>query len=75
MAKLLKINFQIMKKYKVEYRQTELYIVDVLAKDEKDAKNKADKQWNNGNYQETGDIEIEINNIYDVTNTDDPFNP
>ena len=61
------------KKYKVEYIQTEKFIVDVYAKDEKQAEKKADKMFENGDYQETGDISIDLNAIYDVTDTDDPF--
>ena len=30
-----------MNKYKVEFKQTETFIIDVLAKDEKDAREKA----------------------------------
>lgn len=64
-----------LKKYKVEFSEQVLYVVDVLAKDEKAAEVKAMDAWNDGLYQETGDSEVQIQNIYDVTNTDDPFNP
>jgi len=64
-----------MNKYKVEFVQTEKFIVDVRAKTEENARKRATEIWNNGNYQETGDIEVELNMVYDVTHTDDPFNP
>ena len=64
-----------MKKYKVEFIQTETFIVDVLAKNEKEAIEKAEKEWDKGNYQEMGDCKVEIGTIYDVSDTDDPFNP
>lgn len=64
-----------MNKYKVEMIQTETFIVDVLAKNEKQAIKLAEKKWNEGDYQETGNIEVKTNTVYDVTNTDDPFNP
>ena len=64
-----------MNKYKVEFIQTETFIVDVLAENEKDAIEKAEEQWEIGNYQETGDLNVETGTIYDVTETDDPFNP
>lgn len=43
-------------KYKVEYVQTELYIIDVYADSEEQAKEIANEEWNKGNYEETGDI-------------------
>lgn len=64
-----------MKKYKVEFLQTETFIVDVKAKNEEEAIKKAEKEWDNGNYQEAGDCKVSVNATYDVTNTDDPFNP
>lgn len=64
-----------MKKYKVEFVQTETFIVDVFAGDEQEATDKAQEKWNNGDYQETGDLDVSTGTIYDVTNTDDPFNP
>lgn len=63
-----------MKKYKVEYIQTETFIVDVLAENETDARTKADQEFQNDNYQEMGDCNMEQGAIYDVTDTDDPFN-
>jgi len=64
-----------LKKYKVEFVQTETFIVDVLAKTEQEAKNKSLSEFNGDNYQEVGDCEIHISNVYDVSETDDPFNP
>jgi ATP-dependent 26S proteasome regulatory subunit len=63
------------KKYKVEFKQTETFIVDVLAENETEAKKLAEEKWSNEDYQEVGDCEIEISTIYDVSETDDPFNP
>ena len=62
-----------MNKYKVEFIQTETFIVDVLAKDETEARTKADLEFQNDNYQEMGDCAVETGTVYDVTNTDDPF--
>jgi len=64
-----------MNKYKVEFTQTETFIVDVLAKTEAEAVELAKKKWDGGDYQETGDIEVSTGIIFNVTNTDDPFNP
>jgi hypothetical protein len=64
-----------MKKFKIEYIQTETFIVDVLAKNEKQAIELANKKWERGDYQEVGDCSVEIKSIFDVSNTDDPFNP
>lgn len=64
-----------MNKYKVEFIQKEIFIVDVLAATEKEAIELAETQWNAGNYQETGDSEVEVGTVFDVTHTDDPFNP
>lgn len=61
------------RKYKVEYIQTEKYIIDVYAKNQEEAEKIANERWQAGDYQETGDIEVTINNVYDVTDTDDPF--
>lgn len=64
-----------MKKYKIEFFQKERFIVDVLAKNQKEAIELAEQKWNNDDYEETGEIEIELGTIYNVSNTDDPFNP
>jgi hypothetical protein len=63
------------KKYKVEFIQTETFIVDVLAKNEKEAVKKAEEGWEKENYQEVGDCKVELGTIYDVSGTDYPFNP
>lgn len=63
------------KKYKVEFCQTETFVVDVFAKNEKEAIERAEKKWDEGDYRETGDYHVETGSVYDVTNTDDPFNP
>jgi len=52
-----------MKKYKVKFIQTETFIVDVLAKNEQEAIEKATEEWNNGNYQEVGDCKVETGTI------------
>lgn len=62
-----------MKKYKVEFVRKETFIVDVLAENEAKAKELAEEKWNAGDYQDIGEIEVETGTIYDVTNTDDPF--
>ena len=64
-----------LKKYKVEYKQTETFVVDVYAVNQKEAEKLASKKFDSGDYQETGDCEVKLNSVYDVTNTDDPFNP
>lgn len=64
-----------MNKYKIEFLQTETFIVDVLAKDEGEAIDKATIEFENGNCQDTGDVDVKTGTVYDVTNTDDPFNP
>ena len=64
-----------MQKYKVEFERVEKFIVDVYAVNEDEAKVLAQKEFDNDNYQDTGDIETEIGTVYDVTNTDDPFYP
>jgi len=63
------------RKYKVEYKQTETFIVDVYASNQEQAEKLAGKRFDAGDYQEMGDCEVELNCVYDVTNTDDPFNP
>jgi|TARA_R100001530_G_scaffold1410_2_gene2564 hypothetical protein len=67
-----------MNKYKIEIIQTQIYIVDVTAKDESEAKDKANTKWNeiakSGTHHlhEDRDPETEFGIIYDVTETDDP---
>ena len=62
-------------KFKVEYKQTETFIVDVYADNQKQAEELAGIKFDAGDYQEIGDCEVELNNVYNVTNTEDPFNP
>ena len=61
------------RKYKVEFTQTETFIVDVYAKSENEAKVLATRRFDAGNYQEQGDCCCKLSCVYDVTNTDDPF--
>ena len=68
-----------MKKYKVELAQIETFIIDVLAKNETEAKDlalaelpkKASESWR----YSTQDLDVKVMTIYNVTGTDDPFNP
>lgn len=70
-----------MKKYKVEFIQKEIFVVDVLAEDKIEAEIKAGVEFdkitdnNTEHYYQIGDKEMYIEMIYDVTDTDDPFNP
>ena len=64
-----------MEKYKVEFIVKETYIVDVFANNEKEAIAIANNKFDEEQYQETGDIDIETGAVYNVTNTDDPFYP
>lgn len=69
------------RKFKVEFVQTETFVVDVYAKSEKEATELATEKFQkaeaNGtsHYMGTGNGGLEVQTIYDVTNTDDPFNP
>lgn len=69
-----------MKKYKVEIKESIIYAVDVVAKNEEEAKEKATKKWkeycDNGtyHYHEIGN-DIDFGVVYDVSDTNDPFNP
>lgn len=63
------------RKYKVVFKQEETFIVDVYARSEEVAKHLAEGKWYEGDYQEAGDCVVGIDNVYDVTNTDDPFHP
>ena len=62
-----------LRKYKVEFEMTEKFIVDVRAENQEKAEKIAEDKWNNENYQVTGDIDTVIGSVYDVTDTDDPF--
>ena len=68
-----------MKKYKVEFSQAIQYVIDVLAKNEQEAKDKAIEKWGKidgtEHYYQVGDETLEVINVYDVSGTDDPFNP
>jgi hypothetical protein len=70
-----------MRKYKVEILQTDTFVLDVLAKNEKEAQEIAEDKWNdiasNGtqHYYESMDTETKFGTIYDVSETEDPFNP
>lgn len=70
-----------MKKYKVEITETSKYVMDVLAEDENQATDMATEKFSeicaNGtyHYHQVGDTENEVSAVYDVTKTDDPFNP
>jgi len=63
------------RKYKVEYKQTETFIVDVYASNQEQAEKLAGKRFDAGDYQDMGDCEVVVNQVYDVTNTEDPFYP
>lgn len=66
-----------MKSYKVEIKETTTYVVDVRARDEQEATDKATIEFNqiadNGtaHYYAYGDIEQEIGTVYDVSGTED----
>jgi len=68
-----------MNKYKVEFIQTETFVVDVRAEDEKEAGKLAEKKFKilekqgMTHYNQTGDVELKVNMVFDVTDTDDPF--
>jgi hypothetical protein len=70
-----------MKKYKIEFVISDKFVVDVLAKDEQEATEKAKEKWNKieasgtEHYYQSGDPEMRVDTIYDVSETDDPFNP
>ena len=64
-----------MSKYKVEFTQKETFIVDVFAKNEDEARARAEEGFSAGNYQEVGDCAVEVSTVYDVSETDDPFDP
>jgi len=68
-----------MKNYKVEFIQSIKYVIDVRAKDEDQAIKEAREIWGSidgtEHYYEVGDPILDVGCVYDVTNTDDPFNP
>lgn len=71
-----------MNKYKVEITCKNFFVVDVLAKDEAEAQEKAHAKWydeivrtGTEHYYQDRDEDVEISYVYDVTDTDDPHNP
>jgi len=71
-----------MQKYKVEFTQSEKFVVDVLAENETEAKEIASKCFNEivenereHYYSQTGEAETEVSAVYDVSETDDAFSP
>lgn len=71
-----------MNKYKVEIIETNIYTIDVLANTEEEAKELAQPKlqtyFDNGTahyYQTNTGDEFNTGTVFDVTNTDDPFNP
>lgn len=62
-----------MNKYKVQFVQKESFIVDVYANNQAEAELKATTLFDAGCYEETGDCAVELDTVYDVTNTDDHF--
>lgn len=62
-----------MNKYKIEFTETEVYMVDVVANTKAEAIQIATDIHNDGGSQDMGQSECVISNTYDVTNTDDPF--
>ena len=64
-----------MNKYKVTFTESRDYVVDVWAKDEAHAREEADRCFQNDAYHEIGNPEVVIDQVYDVTHTEDPFNP
>lgn len=69
-----------MNKYKVEFIETTLYVIDVKAKNEREATEKARMKFQELSkqgilhHQET-ESDTQVATVYDVTGTDDPFNP
>ena len=68
------------KKYKVEFIRTETFVIDVRAKHKIEAEEIAREKFEEAekvgmlHYFVTGDIDTEVESVFDVTNTDDPFN-
>ena len=67
------------KKYKVEFKQSNTYVFDILAENEEEAKTLARAEFDEAkandvlHYHENRDEEVETGNVYDVSGTDDPF--
>lgn len=64
-----------LKKYKVEFLETSRFMVDVYADSVDSAMVLARKGFDEGIYQDVGDNETYVGEVYDVTNTEDPFYP
>lgn len=70
-----------MQKYKVQFKMIQTYVIDVLADTEQEAfvlgKKHLDESMesNMEHYYQTGDTEIELDQVFDVTHTDDSFDP
>jgi GrpB-like predicted nucleotidyltransferase (UPF0157 family) len=70
-----------MQKYKIEFTTSKTHIIDVLANTEEEAvklaEAKHDQLAEQGmlHYHEEGFEVRKHTNTFDVTNTDDPFNP
>ena len=70
-----------MNKYKVEFTQLQKFIVDVMAVNQEEATTKAKKEFDSilvkdmQHYHEVGDSAVDVSMVYDVTETDDPFDP
>lgn len=70
-----------MNKYKIEFTTSNTHIIDVLANTEEEAIKLAERKYND--YLETGILHYyehdeatrKHTNTFDVTHTDDPFNP
>jgi hypothetical protein len=56
-----------MKKYLVYMTQSELFKVEVEAKDKKDAEDKASQAFSNGEYTETGSCEVNVDSVEEIT--------
>jgi len=70
-----------MNKYKIVFKKTNTYCIDVEAQSQQEAEIKANIRLgevlgnNIAHHYEIDDPQIELYMVYDVTNTDDPFNP
>jgi len=68
-------------KYKVELKQTDYFIIDVYAKDEMEAQSLAIDEFNRINvsgtkhYNQVGDTSTDLVYVYNVNETEDPFDP
>lgn len=55
-----------MKKYKVIFKQTETFTVEVEAKNKEDADDKASQAFSNGEGTDNGDCEVETFSITEI---------